>query len=438
MSSEATWDTVVSKKLLSTLYNFREVSRAEVPPTMAGAGGVPDSLFTARTATASTKRLQEVVGRNKTTWWTTWPPENLHVLAEDLGLLREVARRDDWGTLSKAWRSALVPPGIVLQHVQRGRFYSFGCLQHSLLLWPLEQVRVSGITALVLRKLDTANELWITPVTSYEDWEGIPTAFWSPLHFFVAVGKPPSALPATALCQTGRARPLLTYAAECGFWTCRLPLLRRLQREELGITSEEPAEGAEAHVVLETVKAQLKCSDEDACQILEQRLLPADADETSLLLKHADAEECFVDSDKKEVSDFIEKASAVDTRVAEVKKVLQLVRQKARAARVAPAAGSAASSDSRARARKPVRFKSDQASSEASVAKYLPPGPARLAKDEFNGCWRMAYGPHWNKSRSWGKYGGDAACIRILLREVWGHHTSITGEACSVVGLFDD
>ena len=69
---------------------------------------------------------------------------------------------------------------------------------------------------------------------------------------------------------------------------------------------------------------------------------------------------------------------------------------------------------------------------EAKAAKYLPPR-ARIAKDMFNACWRVHYGSHWQRSRSWGKYGGDLECIRLLIIEVWRHHASVTGEESHIV-----
>ena len=75
-----------------------------------------------------------------------------------------------------------------------------------------------------------------------------------------------------------------------------------------------------------------------------------------------------------------------------------------------------------ARTCKAVRIESDHAFTQEAVAKYLPKR-GRLTKDVFNGCWRAGYGARWSCARSWGKRGGDAECVRILLTKLWNHHT---------------
>ncbi len=209
-------------------------------------------------------------------------------------------------------------------------------------------------------------------------------------------------------------------------------------------------------ILLQLVQAELQCSVEEACVFVEQRVAASDSagkEEVAAILTDDAAAECIPSSDKKEVENFVAEAKSNAADSEETKQVLRRVRTERR---VAAAAGGGARDSASAsgrslqrlgagsaapaagRQRRSVQFKSDKVWTEAA-ATALCPVPlgqrCRIFKDEFNGCWRLSYGK-WLRARSWGKYGGDEECVRRLLQEAWGRHTSLTGEECPIQDLF--
>lgn len=67
--------------------------------------------------------------------------------------------------------------------------------------------------------------------------------------------------------------------------------------------------------------------------------------------------------------------------------------------------------------------------------KLLPLG-YRLRRDQFNGRWRLhCAGSWWSFSKSWGA-GREQECTKACVRAAGARHTGLTGESCSVMGLF--
>lgn len=71
--------------------------------------------------------------------------------------------------------------------------------------------------------------------------------------------------------------------------------------------------------------------------------------------------------------------------------------------------------------RKPVHFMPDKQLSEEDVRPKLPNG-YRVYRDMFNKAWRIYHRSGFSVSRSWGKHGGDATCVRKCLVKVWQRH----------------
>jgi hypothetical protein len=77
--------------------------------------------------------------------------------------------------------------------------------------------------------------------------------------------------------------------------------------------------------------------------------------------------------------------------------------------------------------RKAVTFK-PKGHWTAGEASSLFPAGAKVLKDMFNARWRVWMGG-CSKSRPWGTTGDDEGTMLGLAKDVWAHHTALTGEA---------
>ena len=104
-------------------------------------------------------------------------------------------RRKQIGAACMDWRAQLFVPGLVVEHSERGYFYSFGTLERAVLLWPAARAEISSPNGVVqvwsLQRLRSSKELWLAPVASYSEWSGVPATWASPLHVFSVLGEAP-------------------------------------------------------------------------------------------------------------------------------------------------------------------------------------------------------------------------------------------------------
>ena len=119
------------------------------------------------------------------------------------------------------------------------------------------------------KPLQCAAQLWWAPVLSFAEWTALACEPCSPLRLFVEHGHVmPDEWPAVFALQTALAPiPLLTLAAQCGFWHMRGAIIDKLCNDEFGIRRMPGSPGAAR--LVQAVVAVLGCTDERAADILE-------------------------------------------------------------------------------------------------------------------------------------------------------------------------
>ena len=143
----------------------------------------------------------------------------------------------------------------------------FSCLQHCVILWPLD---VSLDSTYTLRLIRDVRDLLVVGITSFDEWFAIPTVWCSPLRAFLLFREACHLRnPSVHLLQTGIEKPFLTYAAECAFWNLKGHIFRKLLRHEFGEIA--PAGATESELQLRAIRLIKGCDDLIAADYLEQR-----------------------------------------------------------------------------------------------------------------------------------------------------------------------
>jgi hypothetical protein len=237
--------------------------------------------------------------------------------------------------------------------------------------------------------------------------------------------------------RTGNPLSLVEFSARKAFWQIELPLLEKFAREELDLRLW----GTAAEKVFMLIQAILKCSDEEAADILEQRCgtFVDDAAHADLL-QSAEAEDCMDHDEQKTVEKIVEQTSRKKAAADDIMVLLRAKRaasRKGKAKTAKPASSTASASAPPAKKLRKAtldKWPDDVPELTISLAQDLCPPGCRLYKDTFNCCWRMFVGTKQARSLSWGRR-GHAACQKELARWAWQEHQARTGEACWVQGL---
>ena len=431
ISCATLWRKPIKENILDSLFSYNAVRSDEVAP-VTGTLGVPSGLHHPRNKRASLPGMKEIVSREKPSW-PSFNGQSWQTIAGEHMLMRKLHAANTMASISGAWRAAVVQPGMLLVHAG-ATYFSMGLIGgYCLLLWPAIQCGTLGGQQLWgFKELGTGQVLELMPVVDFSEWQAICFSWLSPAAFCHARGEMPMHWGQGVASQTAGATGFLKVAAQHAFWNIKLPLLKKLARQELGVRLQA-TDIVEA--TFELIKHILGCSDKDAALCLESRCAD-EVDDPDLweLLGSVEAEENLSKEDHKE-------ACKVLADIAEQREVSMKVRQK-----VKEAMGSSSSSSSTTSGKR--KFVGSQTAvpdlrdkwTEENVNKFAPPN-CKVRCDLFNGRWEMHYkipsttgaSKYLHASRSWGSR-SHKDCVLQLMKWAW-QHAEAHGERCPYSGF---
>ena len=306
-SSVVQWLVPSRRKILSTLHAYDEVDLASVPEPARAASEVTPALFRPNYSKVSIPGMLKALPGTGPVRWHSVNGKNVATFAADLALLMHCHSNDKMAEAPSSWKSAWLQKGIlVIRVVDNSVFWSLGSVGPVAVLWPAVEEPVGK--QLVYAFADPGQHgVFMMPCLSFDDFKVIPTEWQSPLELFLAMEKRmPDEWPNGMGVRTGNPLGLVEFSARKAFWQIELPLLEKFAREELDIRLW----GTSAEKLFMLIQSILKCSDEEAADILEQRCGtfiddPGHAD----LLQSAEAEDCMDRDEQQSVEKIVEQTS---------------------------------------------------------------------------------------------------------------------------------
>lgn len=410
----------IEEQVLSATFSFREVGVDDVGERpMKSQATLPESLFRTRHSAQSVD-LRPIVGHGRPPY-PSYTPESMRFMAESL--IAAAHCMPQLELLGQCWRSQFMYVGCLFWRKSNPKetelWWSLGSHSHSCLLWPAHVVQVEKVRRWCLRDISCVSELrWVT-VTSFADWQVLPTEPITLAKLWESLGRriPPLEVGMVRVQSERRPMPMLAFGAKQCFFDLKADLIDKLGRQEFGLSFS--AGEAFPHRLLRVLFAVLGCSKAGALDILEMRSfrqeLLANGEE---VLQPEGVQDAMTAPAAKEAESLLEKIG----RQKQEQLVVQALLRERRAGRTV----------------RPVKFVGDgEVAPEASNFKrFLPTDRCRIYRDTFNSRWIVFYkSTKWSTNESWGA-GREWPCIVAVLQNVWRHHESVSGEKCPFTGLF--
>ena len=435
MSCRRKFQVCVASGVLNQKHKFDAVAYGDYTGPLDGID-LHNSLFRPDKVAGCTV---DVKGITEAATWHNPSALSSQAISADLFLMRSCALTGEWDAGSQAWRSTAVPEGTIMKHKMCEEWMlSLGHVQGvAVLLWPLEEVAltVAGKTCYIPAAAGIDDLEWGV-ILDWADWHALPCEWVSPLHLWKLNGHRRPGCTAIAALKVDDEMPLLRYCALQGFFRTDLTHLTKLLHEQGGTSASR----ALHHVLTALVELIIPdIQPETLLGILQRRLPKASA--YMDLLQSAEVQEAMGEEEAEAVNRLKEQEGHQDAANNSLRAEVHRLAAKVRAARQAPSSSSGAElvapkrrKKCQARLVKQVPPGTDDLTEE-QVQDLLPDGPCRMHKDFMNNRWRGYYGKEQSRSRSWVRKSGRDSCLDVL-RFLWDCHTSATGEACWVTGLY--
>lgn len=165
-------------------------------------------------------------------------------------------------------------------------------------------------------------------------------------------------------------------------------------------------------ILVPCVQEALGTDEAETAEILEQNLFhreDMDTDFAEMINSDEIREQPLSKEDAKLLEESEKTAAVRKARAASVTRAIRKLR------------GGSSMNQQKAGKRKPVNFIPDKSISEEEVRAKLP-NDYKVYRDMFNKAWRVYHRSGWSVSRSWGKHGADAPCVRQCLVRAWQRH----------------
>lgn len=366
-----------------------------------------------------------------------WPsPSPLHAAQHqaDLHLMVYCSSRHRWHEGKTSWMSVFCDQTKLLLRSKTllgsDWYFPLGNAVGVLGLgWPAVEVHMNGNVFYQPKAGVPRSEVRWLPMTSFDDWEGMPFEFLGPL----AMALPSSPVPAGIFAKpTSDPDTLLRSMAQQAFSDfpkmCLVSISRHIGLEVC------PSDSLYTTLSKLISKCCPELSEERLVSILELRVTCPDPRVT--VVQENCESEMFDASERKEIRDMSKQAAA--------RRATEDTLQEEHRARKHRYQASAAHAKARGRAARssaqPSRHQTSLLAAEhgwtLDEVKACMPPDSHLYRDSVNCRWQICFGGKSRESRSaaWLKHGHNGAALRML-REAWGHWERTSGPQCPIPGV---
>jgi hypothetical protein len=189
MSRVKVWRIPVQKKLLSTLYNFKElqIDGVSLNSTERGVSKLPDRCYQ-RPKKESSLDMAGVVGKaGSAPNWFSPSPQAYYVVAAELELMRHASKHDKWESSWSCWWACALLPGFVYHEVGSDQWWvSLGEVGFTAAVsWPVQVVKHGSLSCYRLQQVSGVDALKLGIVLDPASIEVQPCRWLSPLHLLL-------------------------------------------------------------------------------------------------------------------------------------------------------------------------------------------------------------------------------------------------------------
>lgn len=239
ISDSMCWQHPVNRQSLSKDFGFTEVSPESVP-ALHGTRLLLASLFAAPSRRCSVPEYKALATTASKPPNPTFAAHSSMQLLDDLKLAEFLGQSGRLGEASKAWRSQLLVPGLLVfspKVIPKQVFFSMGVYSTCCCLWPAKRVARGSTGYYEPVRPTTWSELVWAPVLDFSGWLVMPVEAVSPAHTFCLDGHKfcLPLLQSNRLQVEKRPRPLLEVVAERAFFSLKADFLDKVATDEYGL-----------------------------------------------------------------------------------------------------------------------------------------------------------------------------------------------------------
>ena len=262
------WHTPVAEKLLSQLFDFKEVDCGEIVeaalPKSNAEAGLPERLFNFAHKD-QTLDCKSLVSTSQTTKWQTYSGSTQWTLSSDQWTVSQLFSKDLLKAGPDCWKSFIFPPAILVQLSGVHYFTLFAWGSVVLFIKAEHCPAPNGVKCWKCCKAFTHNIL-VQPVHDFKQVQYVPMEWLSPFTSCVTMGGVlPESWAEMPVCkETGPVVPFLTGAAGEAFWSLPIASVKRLGKEQYKLNLT----GSDVDVLADLITHILKCSDLELAKIL--------------------------------------------------------------------------------------------------------------------------------------------------------------------------
>eukprot|EP00971_Amphidinium_carterae_P351637 6492205-Amphidinium_carterae.1 len=419
LSACSLWRKPSVDKVLGGRHAYAEVDSTVIPHHEVADLSLPYTFFQPALKSSS-DTFADLPGRGQPDW-ERMSAAQIPQLGSNTNFLLYAHKQGVMHEASACWRSSLASPGMLMRS-QSKNVWAF-CIHSSwctVYFWPARKTRVGKVTCFEM-DCENQNVLWHEPVLRLGDWECMPTTVASPMELYIMNDhRETQKLPGLPVVQQGEPEPLLKWCARNAFKGVSKQLLKRLDSDEIGALSGESDLGDMIFVLIQAV---LEISDADVLDIMRRRCLTPHFLERHEILASAEIEDITDQDGVKEARAIQNRENILEEGEQEVMKTIRR-----RLEHIKSGAPPTKRSKSSKRS-----WPADHDLTVSKAQDLLPPN-AKLWADQRCSRFQVFFNGG-SCSRSWQKW-GYATALKQIVQWTWQKHTEISGQACTVEGLF--